>query len=86
MLLAQQEKGGPLGPEFGKASPIGLFFVVALMAVVLFIGWRFYRRFSRMNRRARFAEAHGIDPFDHEAIDKAMAKAGVLDRGKQHWL
>ena len=24
MILAQQQQGGPLGPEFGKASPIGI--------------------------------------------------------------
>lgn len=84
MVLAQQN--GPMGAEFGKASPIGLFFIVAMMAAILFIGWRFYRRFSRMNRRAKFAEDHGIDPFDNEAIDKAMAEAGLLDRSKKHWL
>ncbi|WP_448853382.1 hypothetical protein [Corynebacterium frankenforstense] len=86
IVLAQQEKGGPLGPEFGKASPVGLLVIVALLAAVLFIGWRFYRRYSRMNRRMMFAERHGIDPFDEKAIDEAMAEAGVLDRSKKRWL
>lgn len=82
-LFAQQQKGGPLGPEFGKASPIGLFVIVCLLAAVLYIGWAFYRRFTRMNRRRVFAEANGIDPFDQDAIDAAMAEAGILDRNKR---
>lgn len=85
-ILAQQEKGGPLGPEFGKASPIGLLILAGMAVVVLYLGWAFHRRFSRMNRRRIFAEEHGIDLFDEETLDKAMAEAGVLDRRRKHWL
>lgn len=84
-VLAQQQQGGPLGPEFGKASPIGWLTIVLAMAAVLTIGWRFHRRFSRYNRRRMFAEEHGIDVFDEEAVDRAMAEAGVLDRRKKSW-
>ncbi|MHA2788546.1 hypothetical protein ACXZ66_05295 [Corynebacterium sp. S7] len=79
-VLAQQEQGGPLGPEFGKASPIGMLVVVALLVAILTLGWFFHRRYSRFNRRRMFAEAHGLDVFDTEAVDKAMEEAGVLDR------
>ncbi|WP_342319427.1 hypothetical protein [Corynebacterium mayonis] len=79
-VLAQAPSQTPVGPEFGKASPIGLLLLVALAVVVLSLGFAFHRRFSRFNRRRIFAEAHGIDPFDHEALDKAMEEAGVLDR------
>lgn len=79
-VLAQQEQGGPLGPEFGKASPIGFFLLIALATAILTIGWFFHRRYSRFNRRRMFAEQHGLDVFDTEAVDKAMAEAGVLDR------
>lgn len=85
MILAQQQQGGPLGPEFGKASPIGMTVLVVLAVVFLFIGWSFHRRYSRYNRRRAFAEAHGLDPFDQEAVDKAMEEAGLLDRRKQSW-
>ncbi|MPV53237.1 hypothetical protein GCO27_09235 [Corynebacterium sp. zg331] len=85
MTLAQQGNG-PLGADFGKASPIGLLVIVVLFAAVLYLGWAFHRRFSRMNRRRMFAESHGIDPFDEATLDKAMAEAGVLDRKKKHWL
>lgn len=85
VLLAQQEQGGPLGPEFGKASPVGLLVIVALLAVILIVGWRFHRRFSRYNRRVIFAQEHGLDVFDDAAVDKAMAEAGVLDRRKKSW-
>lgn len=83
VVLAQQT--GPVGSEFGKASPIGWLVIVALMAVVLYIGWAFHRRYMRLNRRRIFAEEHGLDPFDTEAVDKAMAEAGVADKSKNHW-
>lgn len=91
MMLAQnvafyaQQGPGPVGSEFGKASPVGWFVIVALLVVVLFIGWSFHRRFSRMNRRRLFAEANGMDPFDLEALDKAMEEAGVKDQRKIGW-
>ncbi|MCS4534978.1 hypothetical protein [Corynebacterium sp. HS2168-gen11] len=84
VILAQQG-AGPVGSEFGKASPIGWLVLVALLVAVLFIGWAFHRRYSRLNRRRLFAEAHGIDVFDEQAVDAAMAKAGVLDQRKKHW-
>lgn len=85
-LLAQPEKAGPMGAEFGKASPIGLLVLVLLMAMVLYLGYAFHRRFSRYNRRRIFAEQHGLDVFDEEAIDRAMESAGLLDHEKKHWL
>ena len=85
MILAQQQQGGPLGPEFGKASPIGLFVLAVLGVAVISLGWAFHRRYSRYNRRRAFAEAHGLDVFDQEAVDRAMEEAGVLDRRKKSW-
>lgn len=85
MILAQQTVG-PQGSEFGKASPVGWLFLVCLLIVVLYLGYAFHRRYSRMNRRRMFAEAHNIDLFDVEKLDKAMAEAGVLDQRKKHWL
>jgi len=52
---------------------------------VLLRGWASPRRYSRMNRRRLFAETHGIDPFDAEKLDAAMAEAGVLDQRKLGW-
>lgn len=83
LVLAQAPPETPVGPDFGKASPIGLLIIVGLLVVVLFIGFAFQRRYSRFRRRQMFAEMHGIDPFDEEALDAAMAEAGVLDRGKR---
>lgn len=86
-VLAQASgTDGPVGPEFGKASPIGLLVLVGLAVAVLMLGWAFHRRNSRFRRRRIFAEQHGIDPFDQEAIDKAMAEAGVLDRRQKRML
>ena len=83
IILAQQQKGGPLGPEFGKASPVGLLLIVVLLAAVLTLGWLFHRRWSRMNRRRIFAERHGLDPFDIEGVRKAMEEAGLNEKSKK---
>lgn len=83
MVLAQGPSDGPVGPEFGKSSPIGMLLLVIMAVVVLAAGWNFHRRYSRFRRRTMFAENHGIDPFDDEAIDKAMKEAGLFDQRKK---
>lgn len=72
-VLAQAEKTGPEGPDFGKASPVGLLVIVALLAAILTIGVLFNRRMKAMTRRREYAEKHDMDPFDIEAVDAAMA-------------
>ena len=72
-----------MGPEFGKASPIGLLILAILGVAVLVAGWNFHRRYSRFRRRTMFAEDHGIDPFDEEAVDAALKEAGLYDNRKQ---
>jgi len=76
-------EGGPMGPEFGKASPIGLLILAILGVAVLVAGWTSHRRFSRFRRRTMFAEDHGIDPFDEEAVDAALKEAGLYDNRKK---
>lgn len=84
VVLAQEmNKDAPVGPEFGKAEPIGALIVVCLMVVILLIGWAFHRRYSRFLRRKRFAEERGLDVFDEKAVDDAMAAEGLLDRRKK---
>ncbi|QPK79877.1 hypothetical protein G7Y31_04055 [Corynebacterium lizhenjunii] len=82
-VLAQQGASGPVGPEFGKASPIGLL-ILALMGVgVIMAGWFFHRRYSRFRRRTMFAQDRGLDPFDEQAVDAAMREAGIYDQRKK---
>ncbi|MDY3127108.1 MAG: hypothetical protein SOW59_03115 [Corynebacterium sp.] len=83
LVLAQAAQEGPVGPEFGKASPIGMLILILMAIAVLTAGWFFHRRYSRFRRRTMFAEAHGIDPFDKEALDAAMKEAGVFDYSKK---
>ncbi|MFD5867926.1 hypothetical protein ACFWGD_04815 [Corynebacterium sp. NPDC060344] len=73
VTLLAQNPVGPMGADFGKASPIGLLVIVLLLVTILIIGFDLTRRMKRMRRRRAFAEAHGMDPFDIEAIDRAMA-------------
>ena len=74
-IFLAQNPTGPRGADFGKASPIGLLIIVVLLIVILALGWDLSRRAKRMAARRRFAEAHGMDPFDSEAVDAAMATA-----------
>lgn len=79
-LVAQEQvHDGPQGPEFGKAAPIGLLVIVALLVVILALGIMFNRRMRRMHKRRDFAEAHGLDPFDVETIDRRMAEEEALE-------
>lgn len=72
-VLAQAEKTGPQGPDFGKASPVGLLVIVAMLVVILALGVLFNRRMKAMIRRREYAEKHDMDPFDIAGIDAAMA-------------
>lgn len=84
ILYLAQQQNTPLGPEFGKASPIGLLVIVALVVVVIYLGWAFSRRQKRLLRRQAFAEARGLNVFDEKAIDEAMAAEGLLGDDKKH--
>lgn len=83
-VLAQQEKGGPLGPEFGKASPIGLLIILVLLVVVIALGISANRRVRRVQQRRMVAEQEGIDPFDVETLDRRIKERGLdkTRRGK----
>ena len=85
-VVAQGPTDGPVGPEFGKAAPIGLLVLVLLLVAVLSLGWAFYRRHRTFRRRQLFAEAHGLDVFDAEAVDEAMREAGVWDRRQKRFV
>lgn len=81
-ILAQREKTGPRGEEFGKAAPIGLFVILGLLLVVLLIGFNMNKRIRVLERRRAFAEQHGIDLFDHERLEAAMKAAGYDETAK----
>ena len=75
-LLAQAEKSGPMGAEFGKAAPVGLFVIVALLLVVLLLGFAMNKRIRRMERRRAFADKHGINLFDTATLERRMQEEG----------
>lgn len=76
VIVAQAERTGPMGAEFGKAAPVGLFVIVALLLVVLLIGFAMNKRIRRMERRRAFADKHGIDLFDTETLQRRMKEEG----------
>ena len=79
-ILAQAERTGPKGAEFGKAAPIGLFVIVILLLVVLLIGFAMNKRIRRLERRRAFADARGIDLFDTEKLDDTAGKRSMFAR------
>lgn len=83
MFIAQsQVNEGPMGKEFGKAAPIGLFVILALLLVVLILGFLMNKRIRRLERRRAFAEKRGIDLFDTERLNAAMAAEGYDETAK----
>ncbi len=70
---------GPKGEEFGKASPLGLLIILALLLVILTIGFGMNKRIRRMERRRAFADQHGIDLFDTEKLEAKMREEGYTD-------
>ncbi|MGO1463741.1 MAG: hypothetical protein ACTH2K_08050 [Candidatus Corynebacterium faecigallinarum] len=78
VLAQEQVHDGPQGPEFGKAAPVGLLVIVGLLVAILAIGVFFNRRMKKMKQRQLFAELHGLDPFDIDAIDRRMAQEGAV--------
>ncbi|WP_312976541.1 hypothetical protein [Corynebacterium sp.] len=74
-MAQEQVNRGPQGPEFGKAAPVGLLVIIGLLVVILALGYFFNRRMRKMHKRRDFAEAHGLDPFDIDTIDRRMAEA-----------
>ena len=56
VTLLAQNPVGPMGADFGKASPIGLLVIVLLLVVILLIGVDLTRRMKRMRRRRAFAD------------------------------
>ena len=74
VVAQEQVNDGPQGPEFGKAAPVGLLVVVALLVAILAVGVFFNRRMKKMKQRQVFAELHGLDPFDIDTIDRRMAQ------------
>lgn len=78
-IIAQAERTGPKGEEFGKASPIGLFVILGLLFVVIVLGFLMNKRLRRMERRRAFAEERGIDVFDTEKLEAAMRAEGFAD-------
>lgn len=87
IILAQMERGTPMGAEFGKAAPIGLFVILALVFAVLMLGFAFNKRIRRMERRRAFADKYGIDLFDTETLERRMKEEGfseVYSRSTMH--
>nr|WP_120491984.1 hypothetical protein [Corynebacterium lactis] len=76
-VVLAQNPSGPMGADFGKASPVGLLIIVVLLIIILALGWDLSRRAKRMAARRRFAEEHGLDPFDSATVDAAMAEAAA---------
>ncbi len=48
MLVLLAEEPTTTGPDFGKASPVGLLIVVLLLIAVLLLGWSMNRQLKKV--------------------------------------
>ena len=64
VLLAQQDQPRNTGPDFGKASPVGLLIVVLLLLATFALGWSMNRHLKRLPER--FDREH---PEPDQAVD-----------------
>ena len=72
VLLADGPKN--TGPDFGKASPVGLFIVALLLVAVFALVWS-------MNRHLKKARAHFAAEEASPVVGSAAAPAAVTDSG-----
>lgn len=70
-LVAEGPKN--TGPDFGKASPIGLFIIVLLLLGVFALVWSMNRHLKRV--------PESFDPPEEIPADRAADKAAEVDAG-----
>ena len=83
LVLGALLADGPVnnGPDFGKASPVGLLIVVLLLIAVLLLGWSMNRQLRKVPASfddiesapaaAPAAPAEPVDPVAEDAVPEA---------------
>jgi hypothetical protein len=89
-VLAQ----GPAGPEFGKASPVGLALVLLLLVAIVLLIWNMNKRLSNLpetfepeSPEADQAADEGTDrgaAADAPKVDESIAKADETEENGRH--
>lgn len=74
VLLSQAENEPPEGPEFGKASPIGIPVVLLLLIATVLLVWNMNKRIK--NLPASFDEEN---PVADQLADEGTDRSGVED-------
>ena len=59
MLVLLAEEPTTTGPDFGKASPVGLLIVVLLLIAVLLLGWSMNRQLKKVPKSFDEPETSG---------------------------
>jgi hypothetical protein len=77
VLLAEGPKN--TGPDFGKASPVGLLVVVLLLIAVFVLVWSMNRHLKKA--RDHFAAADGTAPPGPAAVVDGPGPAATVDGG-----
>lgn len=61
MLVLLAEEPTTTGPDFGKASPVGLLIVVLLLIAVLLLGWSMNRQLKKVPKSFDDTEPAGTE-------------------------
>jgi len=61
MLVLLAEEPTNTGPDFGKASPVGLLIVVLLLIAVLLLGWSMNRQLKKVPKSFDDPEPAGAE-------------------------
>lgn len=83
LTLLAEEQPRNTGPDFGKASPVGLLIVVLLLIGTFFLGWSMNRHLKRLPER--FDREH---PEPDQAVDDGTvvlnSEAGPDKESRRH--
>ena len=90
-VLAQE----PAGPEFGKASPVGLALVLVLLVAIVLLIWNMNKRLSNLpetfepespeaDQAADEGTDRGAAAVDADAVDENTAKVDGTEENGRH--
>ncbi|ACY20910.1 hypothetical protein Gbro_1640 [Gordonia bronchialis DSM 43247] len=80
MILAAQQQ--PQGPEFGKASPLGLLIIIVLLIATAFLIWSMNRQLKKLPKTFDAEHPEADQAFDEgtdapATTDSATTESGV---------
>ncbi|ORA73043.1 hypothetical protein [Mycolicibacterium insubricum] len=82
MLLAETEAPHNSGPDFGKASPLGLLILVLLLIAVFLLGWSMNKQLRKVPKS--FDDVPAADPALRKRAEKLHRERIAEDIAEDH--